>query len=139
MANVKHLIRVEYDLSAPPEKVWRALTEPKLLERWLFPNNIVPMVGQRFAFHTTSAPGFDGVIECEVMEAEPFRRLVYSWQSGPINTVVAWALEPTAAGGTRLSLIHDGFGPEDGLIYELLEKGWSNRSAGLLKQLVLSL
>ncbi len=31
-------ITVECDLDAPPEKVWRALTEPELLSAWLEPN-----------------------------------------------------------------------------------------------------
>lgn len=132
-------IRVDYDLSAPPEKVWKALTEPELLEQWLFPNDIVPKEGQPFAFRTTPAPGFDGVIKCEVKEAEPPRRLVYSWESGPVDTIVNWTLEPMGAGQTRLSLVHEGFGPEDDMIYEILEKGWRDRSAGLLHQLIPSL
>ena len=129
-------IRVNYDLSAPPEKVWRALTEPELLEQWLFPNDIDPTVGQSFAFRTTPAPGFDGVIKCEVKEVERPHRLVYSWQSGPADTLVTWTLEPTDTGYTRLSLVHEGFRPEDDMIYEILEKGWRDRSAGLLHELI---
>lgn len=132
-------IRVDYNLSASPEKVWRALTEPNLLERWLFPNDIVPRVGQPFTFHTMPAPGFDGLIQCQITEAEPARRLVYSWRSGPLDTVVTWGLEPTSAASTRLSLTHEGFGPQDGDIYQLLEKGWGERSAGLLEGMIPSL
>lgn len=134
----RRAIRVEYDLDAPPEKVWRALTEPELLERWLMPNDMVPEVGHRFTFRTPPAPGFDGIIQCEITKAEPPRRLVYSWRSGPIVTLVTWTLEPTAAEDTRLSLVQDGFGPEQDEIYELLEGGWRDRSGGLLKRLVAS-
>ena len=32
----------ECDLPDPPEKVWRALTEPELLAAWMMPNDIKP-------------------------------------------------------------------------------------------------
>ena len=132
-------IHVTYDLDASPEKVWKALTEPKLVEQWLFPNDLSPEVGRHFTFRTTPAPGFDGVIHCEVMEAEAPRRLVYTWQTGPLDTVVNWSLESADSGSTRLMLLHEGFRPEDEEIYTLLAGGWRDRSGGLLKELVASM
>lgn len=41
-------IHVDQFLAHPPRKVWRALTEPALLERWLLPNDIKPLVGHKF-------------------------------------------------------------------------------------------
>ena len=37
-------IVVDYDLPYPPEKVWRALTEPELLAAWLMQNDIKPQL-----------------------------------------------------------------------------------------------
>ena len=39
---------VDCDLDAPPEKVWRALTQPELMAAWLAEGNINPQVGHRF-------------------------------------------------------------------------------------------
>jgi len=132
-------INVNYDLNAPPEKVWRALTEPALLERWLMPNDIAPIVGHRFTFRTQPAPGFDGVVHCEILEAESPRRLVYSWKGGPLDTVVTWNLEASSDGGTRLALVQDGFRPEHGFTYQMLEEGWRDKAATRLGQVVASL
>jgi uncharacterized protein YndB with AHSA1/START domain len=135
----RRAIRVTYDLAASRDRVWRALTEPALLERWLMPNDIAPTVGHRFTFRTAPAPGFDGVVHCEVVEADEPRRLVYTWRGGPIETIVTWILEDTPAGGTRLSLIQDGFRPEDGFTYQMLEMGWRDKAAASLGQVVASL
>lgn len=104
----------ECDLPDPPEKVWRALTEPELLAAWLMPNDIKAQAGTRFAFAGPDAP-----IECEVLEAEPGRVLRYSWRERPgaddaswlpaFDSVVTFTLARTASGGTHLSIIHDGF------------------------------
>jgi uncharacterized protein YndB with AHSA1/START domain len=132
-------ISINYDLGAPPAKVWRALTEPALLQRWLMPNDIAPIVGHRFTFRTEPAPGFDGVVHCEIVEADAPRRLVYTWRGGAIDTMVTWILEAKADGGTRLSLVQDGFRPEDGFTYQMLEKGWQEKGAAPLEEVVASL
>jgi uncharacterized protein YndB with AHSA1/START domain len=132
-------IRIEYALHAPRDKVWRALTEPALLARWLMPNDIAPVVGHRFTFQTQPAPGFDGIVRCEVLEADRPRRLVYTWCGGAIETVVHWTLEEKAGGGTLLTLVHDGFRPEDGFTWQMLEKGWREKTAAPLEQVAASL
>ncbi|AZO23681.1 SRPBCC domain-containing protein [Mesorhizobium sp. M1E.F.Ca.ET.045.02.1.1] len=105
----------ECELPDPPEKVWRALTEPELLAAWMMPNDMKPEAGKRFAFAGPDAP-----IECEVLEAEPGKLLRYSWRERPgadadrlpaFDSVVTFTLEPTVSGGTHLSIVHDGFVP----------------------------
>ena len=39
---------VERELPFPPEKVWRALTQPQLIEEWLMKNDFKPLVGHTF-------------------------------------------------------------------------------------------
>ena len=65
----------------PPEKIWRALTEGPLIEEWLMKNDFQPVVGHRFNFRSTPVPGWNGVIDCEVLVVEPNARLSYSWAS----------------------------------------------------------
>ncbi|WP_202964664.1 SRPBCC family protein, partial [Inquilinus limosus] len=100
---------VDCDLDHPPEKVWRALSEPELLAAWLLPNDIKAEEGKRFTLR--GAPGTDKPVDCEVLAAEPPRLLRYSWRSRdaetrPLDTVVTFTLDGTAAGGTRLRIVH---------------------------------
>jgi uncharacterized protein YndB with AHSA1/START domain len=90
---------VECDLPEPPEKVWRALTEPELVAEWLTPDD-------------------DAAIECEVIEAQPNRLVRYSWRDagepgsdddGSLDSIVTFELARTAAGGTHLRIIHTAF------------------------------
>jgi uncharacterized protein YndB with AHSA1/START domain len=57
---------------------------------------------------------FDGIVYCKVLEVVPFKKLSYSWKSGPgnggitIDSLVVWTLDPKE-GGTQLLLEHSGF------------------------------
>ncbi|MGH7475971.1 MAG: SRPBCC family protein [Longimicrobiales bacterium] len=117
-------ISLEYDLPHPPAKVWRALTEPELLEKWLMANNMRPTIGHSFTFRSEPTPWWDGIVHCEVLELEPFERLRYTWRGGPLDTVVTWTLTPTPSGGTRLVLEHSGFKPGDEAAFDGASQGW---------------
>ena len=120
-------IHVDYDLPHPPAKVWRALTEPEILGSWLMTNDFRPVIGHRFTFQAAPMPGWDGVVHCEVLEAEAPRVLRYSWRGGPegsrLDTIVHWTLTPTPA-GTKLTLEHSGFLPANAFAFAGLSKGW---------------
>ena len=121
-------IAVEYDLPQPPAKVWRTLTEPELLAKWVMANDMQPVVGHSFTFRSEPTPWWDGIVRCEVLEVEPHKRLRYSWRSGPasspLDTVVTWTLTPTPSGGTRLTLEHSGFLPANKFAFDGAGKGW---------------
>jgi uncharacterized protein YndB with AHSA1/START domain len=97
-------VRFETELDAPPEKVWRALTVPEFVARWLMPNDIRAEEGHAFRL---TAEG--GAVECEIVEAKPPQTLGYSWreQDGP-DSLVRFHLAGTEAGGTRLTIVHSG-------------------------------
>jgi uncharacterized protein YndB with AHSA1/START domain len=72
-------IAFELELRHAPEKVWRALTTPELLEQWLLPVigfELAP--GARFTFLADPQPGWDGKVHCTMTDAEPPRRLTYA-------------------------------------------------------------
>jgi uncharacterized protein YndB with AHSA1/START domain len=121
-------ISIEYDLPHPPAKVWRALTEPELLAKWIMANDMQPLVGHAFTFRADPTPWWDGTVHCEVLEVEPGKRLRYTWRSGPdsspLDTVVTWTLTPTPSGGTHLALEHSGFGPANAFAYDGAIQGW---------------
>jgi uncharacterized protein YndB with AHSA1/START domain len=121
-------ISLEYDLPHPPAKVWRVLTDPELVAKWLLPNDLRAVVGHGFTFRVEPSQWWDGIVSSEVLEVELHKRLVYTWRGGPkslqIDTVVTWTLTPTASGGTRLALEHSGFLPADRFAYDGAGKGW---------------
>ncbi len=59
----------------PPEKLWRALTQPHLIEEWLMKNDFQPVVGHSFQLRGD----WGGVLDCKVLAIEPNRRLSYTW------------------------------------------------------------
>jgi uncharacterized protein YndB with AHSA1/START domain len=94
---------VERELAHPPEKVWRALTQPHLMQEWLAKTDFRPQAGHRF-----DLPFDWGRVDCEVLVVEPHRTLTYTWTSGALDSVVTWTLTGTEA-GTRLRLEQTGF------------------------------
>jgi uncharacterized protein YndB with AHSA1/START domain len=132
-------IRTDAFLPHPPEKVWRALTDPELLAAWLMPNDFVARVGHRFTFRTQPVPaqGFDGVVHCEVLSLEPPELLRISWLGGRgLDTVVTWRLVPEGR-GTRLFLSHEGFDetdPQQQATRRILGGGWRGHLARRLEE-----
>lgn len=118
-------LSLEFDLAHPPEKVWRALTEPALLTQWLLP--IVELhlePGAAFTFRTQAYPGWDGTVSCRFVEIEPLRMLRYTWTVPFLDTVVTFTLTPTAS-GTRLSLVQTGFEPAQKREFGGARYGWN--------------
>lgn len=128
-------IEVDYDLPGPPATVWRALTEPKLLASWLMDNDIKPEVGHRFMFRAKPMGDWDGKVNCEVLEVVPHERLVYSWRGGSgrhvLDTTVTWTLAAKPGGGTRLKLVHAGFTDDNPMAFEMMGKGWRDKTGAL--------
>jgi uncharacterized protein YndB with AHSA1/START domain len=117
-----------------PEMLWKTLTTPELIGRWLMvPTGFEPVVGNRFTFQTTPAGEWDGVIHCEVLEAVPSERLVHTWRGGSdsnaqygsrLDTIVTWTLSEVT-GGTRVRLVHSGFcTPRNDSAFSNMSAGW---------------
>lgn len=99
-------IVVEREFPHPPEKVWRALTQPHLVAEWLMENDIVPIAGRDFSLSAEW-----GAVECRVREAHPPRILSYDWKTKDLDSVVTWTLDPTPK-GTLLRMEQTGFRPD---------------------------
>jgi len=122
-------ITVEGLIPHSPEALWKTLTVPELIAQWLMPNDFKALTGKRFTFKTRPMQGWDGVVQCEVLELIPREKLVYSWRGGPaeavLDSIVAWTLTP-AAGGTHLKMVHAGFrSPQNDFAYNTMSPGWS--------------
>lgn len=80
----------ECTLDAPPEKVWRALTIPEYVERWLQPPDDLDLT---------------------VIAAEENRSLSYRWREAgsaemPEDSIVTFELAPDGEGRTAFRLTH---------------------------------
>ena len=130
-------ISFELELPHPPEKVWRALTEPALLAEWLLPvvgEKLDLAPGAAFTFKTDPYPGWDGTVSCRMVEIEPQRKLRYEWTVPFLDTVVTFTLAPTPS-GTHLSLVQSGFKPDQKQNFGGARYGW-NMMGGKLVELL---
>ena len=104
---------VEREMPHPPEKLWRALTQPHLMEEWLMKNDFKPVVGHHFNLRGD----WGGVLDCEVLAIEPNKALSYTWNfkhadaAFDLKSVVTFTLTPTRT-GTLLRMEQSGFRPD---------------------------
>ena len=118
-------IELEFDLNHPPEKVWRALSDPALLTEWLLPVIDLKLEkGASFTLRTQPQPGWDGTVNCRFLEIEPQKKLSYTWIVGDfIDTVVTFTLARTKS-GTLLSVVQSGFRPDQKQNFGGARYGW---------------
>jgi uncharacterized protein YndB with AHSA1/START domain len=117
---------VERDIPFPAEKIWRALTQPHLIEEWLMKNDFAPVVGHRFNLRGE----WGGVLDCEVLVVEPNKSLSYTWNFAhedaafDLQSVVTMTLTPTRT-GTLLRMEQAGFRPQQKQAYGGAKAGWN--------------
>jgi len=109
---------VEREIPFPPEKIWRALTQPLLIEEWLMKNDFKPVLGHRFS------------LRADWGAVEPNKTLSYTWGALGLESVVTWTLTPTSA-GTRLRMEQSGFRADQQQFYEGAKYGWQKFFAAL--------
>ena len=127
---------VEREIPHPPEKIWRALTQPQLIEEWLMKNDFAPVVGHQFNLRGD----WGGVLDCEVLAVEPHKTLSYSWNfthadaAFNLKSVVTLTLTPTGT-GTHLRMEQSGFRPDQRQATQGANYGWQG-FFGKLEQLL---
>jgi uncharacterized protein YndB with AHSA1/START domain len=121
---------VERELAFPPEKIWRALTQPHLIEEWLMKNDFKPVVDHRFNLRKTPKPDVSIVVDCQVLAVVPHKTLSYTWAAYGLESVVTWTLTPTRT-GTLLRMEQSGFRPDQNQAYHGARYGWQQYVAAL--------
>ena len=122
---------VEREIAHPPEKLWRALTQPHLIAEWLMRNDFAPVVGHRFTLS-----GDWGSVECDVRTVEPGKTLTYTWNHAhadpafDLRSVVSFTLTPTGS-GTLLRMEQSGFRPEQKQAFGGARYGWEQNFTNL--------
>lgn len=95
----------------PPERVWQALVDRRILSVWMMNNDFAAQLGHQFRFQSCPLPGLEVTIHGQVLEVEAPKRLVYSWSEHPSDTAsrVIWTLA-AVEGGTQVRLEHRSIG-----------------------------
>ena len=109
---------IERLMPHPPEKIWRALTRPLLIEEWLMKNDFAPVAGHGFKLSADW-----GAVDCKVLAVEPHKTLSYTWAAYGLESVVTWTLSP-AGEGTRLRMEQSGFKTGQQQAYQGAQHGW---------------
>ena len=136
LATETRTVTVERDFPHPPERLWRALTQPHLIAEWLMKNDFSPAVGHRFNLRGD----WGGTLDCQVLAVEPNETLSYTWNHAhddpayDLQSVVTFTLIPTGT-GTRLRLEQTGFRPEQKQAFGGAKAGWQ-QFLGKLEQLL---
>jgi uncharacterized protein YndB with AHSA1/START domain len=116
---------IEREFPHPPEKLWRALTQPHLIEEWLMKNDFALTVGHRFKLRGD----WGGTLDCEVLAVKPCESLSYTWDyvhddpAYDLRSVVTFTLSATAT-GTHLKVEQSGFRPDQKQAFGGARYGW---------------
>ena len=142
MAHIKHSVEsrtmsesprhvYEVYIAATPEQVWRALTESEFTKQYYYGNTVESdwKPGSRMVYR-----GADGEpsIECEVVEADPPRRLVHTFffpGTDESPSRCTWSIEARGS-ASLLVLTHDEFDGETST-YRSVAHGWVPILSGL--------
>lgn len=101
-------VRLEADLAHPPERVWRALTDARLLSEWFMVTDFTPRPGSRFTLALVHLTGMTGQLAAELLELREPERMVMRWQGENLHTTVVWELTGTES-GCRITMVQSGF------------------------------
>ena len=114
---------VEREVAHSPEKIWRALTQPHLIEEWLMKTDFKPIKGQKFTLSRQPTPDINVVVDCEVLDMEPNRSLSYTWDAFGLESVVTFTLEPTPS-GTIIRMEQTGVRSDQDAAYKGARASW---------------
>ena len=118
-------IRKTIVISAPIEKVWKAVSTSDGMAAWWMANTFEPLVGQKFVLKA----GSYGDSQCQVTELEPMNRLGFDWDS---DWHLTFELKNLGDNQTEFTLIHAGFDAEKStafgqphtVVRDIMNGGW---------------
>lgn len=140
LSDIEHRIRVD----APPDTVWRYLTEPQYVAQWLGCLRYAKAVDDVFYMQQDEQRRADddieGATQCRILALDAPRRFSFSWYlPGTPETRVDITLHERDA-GTEIVLTHSGWEQFDASairsIRDALENGWRSFVLPQLRQLV---
>lgn len=126
-------LSMDFQFNNSAEQVWNALTDSDMLAKWVMDNDFKPVVGHRFQFSMEATGGWDGKIDCEVLDVDEPHRLSYTWVSFGESHTITWTINEDKDGTTHLHL--DEMGISNDKVYQGAKYGWTNM-CGKLEELL---
>jgi uncharacterized protein YndB with AHSA1/START domain len=129
-------IRKTIFLASSRDTVWQYLTDKDKLGEWFHPASSNLIEGQPYTLLKDATDPESKICWGEVLSASRPSKLSYTFTVGPMSgamTTVTWTLEDVA-GGTRLTLVHEGIGDTGDAALGLLmalDKGWDEHFSKL--------
>jgi uncharacterized protein YndB with AHSA1/START domain len=101
-------ISLDVDLPHPPERIWRALTDRRLLDEWFMQSDMEPREGATFRAFPLGIAGFTGPFEIDLIEVAAPRRIRLRMRGEQLHADMTWDIEPQEQ-GSRLRVSQSGF------------------------------
>jgi len=128
-------------LSAPRETVWAYLTEKDKLGEWFHPADVDLVEGKPYALLGDASDSESKMCWGEVLSAKKPSFLSYTFTIKPLGTAtttVSWTLDEVA-GGTRVTLVHEGIAEASGEaalgLLMALDSGWDSHFGKLREKM----
>ena len=117
-------------IKASPEKVWEAITKPEFTTRYFYGSYVESTFQPKAKLTHYTGDRSAVMIEGEIIEADPPRRLVHTWNvrydpkfAGDAPSQVTWEIASEDGRVSKLTVIHE-FETEDETFREVAS-GWS--------------
>lgn len=115
------------EIARPREVVWRALSEPELVTRWMSCLGFEPRVGHIFHLQPDrvrrDAADVSGAIACRIETLDPPRRLAFSWGFPDVADTWVNIRVRRIVGGAHVRLVHSGWEQFDAVETEPVRGG----------------
>ena len=114
-ANSNLCITYDIYIGASAGKVWKGLVDGEMTRHYVYGTRLDSKL-KKGAHYAYLADGDFKVVDGEILEIEPEKRLVMSWKAHWDDAVakdrpsrVSYELSPAGASTTRLRMVHDNF------------------------------
>lgn len=126
----KPIYNYEIYIGAPVGRVWQALTDGDLTKQYVYGTRFEGKL-RKGALYAYLGDGGVKVVDGEILDVEPEKRLVMSWQAhwdestkGDRASRVSYELAATGPKTTKLRLVHDDFDSAETATYKGSIEGW---------------
>jgi uncharacterized protein YndB with AHSA1/START domain len=126
----------ELFIRARPERIWDGITRPEFTSRYFYEGHLRSTLAPGSPIEFLTADG-QSMVDGEVVEADPPRRLVHTWRmlydpklAADAPSRVSWEIEPVDGGVCKLTVVHDQFQPGSPTFQEVAG-GWTLVLSGL--------
>lgn len=128
-------VAVDFEFQSPITRVWRALTDPATLSKWMLfdTEDFRPVVGHTVHFRSKPETGWPATVDCQVLAVEEPRLLSYTWAIPALShhTTVTWTLTAAPGGVTRVHLEQSGFAADAHQETQGAQYGWTQQLKAL--------